>query len=94
MTNALPIVACALLAGLLGAAPYAVGLAVSKKKRDGSILPLVGAACVSLLVIIVSVLIAYVVAREGLVLFSVVLVATFLVATVVCVVVYGRKPRP
>ncbi len=94
MSDALPIAICALVAGLASAAPYAIALAVSKKKRDGSILPLLCAACVSLVVIIVSVLIAYVVARDGIILFALVLLVAFLATTVVSVVVYGRKPRP
>ncbi len=94
MTEALPIVVAGLAAGLASAAPYAVGLGVSKKKRDGSILPLLCAACVSLVVIIVSVLIAYVLVRDRLILFAIVLLAAFLVATVLSVIMYGRKPRP
>lgn len=88
------VIICALLAGVASSAPYAVCLAVSKKKRDGSILPLIGAACVSVVVIAVSVLVAYVAIREELFLFACVLVAAFLAATVVSVVLYGRKPRP
>lgn len=94
MTDALPIVICAFVAGLASAAPYAVGLSVSKKKRDGSILPLLCAACVSLVVIIVSVLIAYVAARDGIILFALVLLVVFLAATVLSVIMFGRKPRP
>ena len=88
------VIICALLAGVASSAPYGVCLAVSKKKRDGSILPLIGAACVSVVVIAVSVLVAYVAIREELFLFACVLVAAFLAATVVSVVLYGRKPRP
>ena len=55
---------------------------------------LVGAACVSVVVIAVSVLVAYVAIREELFLFACVLVVAFLAATVVSVVLYGRKPRP
>lgn len=94
MEHTLILTACGLLAGVLGGVPYAVALAVSKKKRDGSILPLVGAACVSVVVIALSVLIAYAVAREGLLVFSCVLVVAFLVMTVLSVILYGRKPRP
>lgn len=87
-------VVCALLAGVASSAPYAVGLAVSKKKRDGSILRLVGAACVSVVVIALAVLIAYVATREDLLVFSCVLVVVFLAMTVLSVILYGRKPRP
>lgn len=94
MTEALPIVIVGLVAGIASASPYAIGLGVSKRKRDGSILPLLCAACVSLVVIIVSVLIAYVLVRDSLVLFALALLAAFLVATVLSVIMYGRKPRP
>lgn len=94
MEHTLILAACALAAGVCSGAPYAVALAVSKKKRDGSILPLVGAACVSVVVIALSVLIAYAVAREGLLVFSCVLVVAFLATTVLSVILYGRKPRP
>ena len=88
------VVICALLAGVASSAPYAVGLAVSKKKRDGSFLPLIGAACVSVVVIALAVLIAYVATREDLLVFSCVLVVAFLAMTVLSVILYGRKPRP
>lgn len=94
MGHTLVVTVCALLAGVAGAAPYAVGLAVLKKKRDGSILRLVGAACVSVVVIAASVLITYVTIREELFLFACVLVVALLAVTVVSVVLYGRKPRP
>ena len=94
MEHTVVAVVCALMAGVASSAPYAVGLAVSKKKRDGSILRLVGAACVSVVVIAVSVLVAYVAIREELFLFACVLVVVFLAMTVLSVILYGRKPRP
>lgn len=94
MVHTVVAVVCAMLAGVASSAPYAVGLAVSKKKRDGSILPLVGAACVSVVVIALAVLIAYATTRENLLVFSCVLVVVFLAMTVLSVILYGRKPRP
>lgn len=88
------VVACALAAGIASGAPYSVGLAMSKKRRDGSILPLVAAACVSVVVIALSVLIAYVLVREDLIVFACALLVAFFATTVVSVILYGRKPRP
>lgn len=94
LEHTLVVVACAVLAGVASGAPYAVGLAVSKKKRDASILPLVGAACVSVVVIALAVLVAYVLVRDDLIVFACALLVAFFVTVVLSVIVYGRKPRP
>lgn len=88
----LPVVA-GVVCGLLGGAPYAVGLHIQRKGRDTSILPLVGAACVSLVVLALSVLVGYATMRDVLLVFACAVLVAFLVTVIASVVLYGRKPR-
>lgn len=93
MGTCLVSVVAGLVCGLLGGLPYGVALHIQRKSREASILPVVGAVCVSLVVLAVSVLVGYAAMREDLLVFACVLVVAFLATTVVSVVVYGRKPR-
>lgn len=87
-----PVVA-GLVCGVLGGLPYGVVLHLQRKSRETSILPAVGAVCVSLVVLAVSVLVGYAAMRESLLVFVCAMVAVFFVMTVASVVLYGRKPR-
>ena len=93
MEASLVSVVAGLVCGLLGGLPYGVALRVQRESREASILPILGAVCVSLVVLAVSVLVGYAAMRENLLVFACVLVVAFLAVTVVSVVVYGRKPR-
>jgi uncharacterized membrane protein YqjE len=88
-----PIVAGA-LCGLLSGAPYVVGLSVAKKRRDASILPALVAVCVSFVVISLSILIAWAVLRDAVLVFAIAMLVVFLLTAVASVVMYNRKPRP
>ncbi len=64
------------------------------RKRDTSLVPLLFAVCASFVVIALSILIAYAVARDVLLEFAIALVIAFLVIVVVTVIVFNRRPRP
>lgn len=93
MGLAVPIVT-GVLCGLLGGAPYAVGLAVAKRKREASIVPALAAVCVSVVVIALSTLIGFAAMREVLPVFVIALVVVFMLTVVASVLLYVRKPRP
>ena len=93
MGSVIPILA-GCVCGLLGGAPYAVGLTIAKKRRDASIVPALIAVCVSIVVIALSTLIGFALMRDSLLVFAITLVAAFLVTVVVSVLFYVRKPRP
>ena len=80
--------------GVLSGAPYVVALAIAKKRRDASILPALVAACVSVVVIALSVLVVWNTAPAFLFVFAIALMVALLATAVASVVMYGRKPRP
>lgn len=81
------------LCGLLSGLPYTVATVLVRKSREATILPAVGAACVSLVVIMVSVLIGWLVFSASVVWFAIGMVAAFLIVVVASVLVFVRKPR-
>ena len=87
-----PIVA-GIVCGLLAGAPYAVALRLSKRSHDASVLPALAAVGVSIVVVALSVLGAWVLLRELLILFACSLVVAFLAVVVAGVALLGRKPR-
>lgn len=88
----MPIVA-GVVCGLVAGAPYAVALRLSKRSHDASVLPALLAVGVSIVVIALSVLVAWVLLRELLILFACSLVVAFLAVVVASVALLGRKPR-
>jgi len=94
MEFSVPVLVAGLACGLLSGAPYWVALRVAKRRRDASILPAVVAACVSIVAIALSVLVAWVLAPGALLVFAIALVVAFFATTIASVVMFGRKPRP
>ena len=82
-----------IVCGLLAGAPYVVALKLSKRSHDASVLPALAAVGVSIVVIALSVLVAWVLLRELLILFAGSLVVAFLAVVVAGVALLGRKPR-
>lgn len=93
MENVVPIVA-GIACGALGGAPYAVAFLMAKKRRDATVLPAVVAACLSIVVVALSVLVGWAFLRPVLLEFAIALVITFLAFIVVSVACIGHKPRP
>lgn len=87
-------IAAGIACGILGGAPYLVALAVMRKKHEASVFPGVVAACLSIVVVALSVLLGWVLMRSALLEFAIALVITFLALVVTSVVLLGFKPRP
>ena len=83
-----------ILCGVLGGVPYLVAPVVSRRAKSASIMPALVAACLSILVVALSVLLGWALFRPSLVQFAIALVVTFLAFVVMSVVAIGRKPRP
>ncbi len=83
-----------ILCGALSGAPYFVALTIMRKRREASILPGVIAACLSIVIVALSVLLGWALIRSALLEFAIALVITFLAVAVTSVVLLGFKPRP
>lgn len=93
MEGIVPIVV-GIVCGVLGGAPYLAAPLVSRRAKTASIMPALVAACLSILVVALSVLLGWALFRPSLVQFAIALVVTFLAFVVLSVVAIGRKPRP
>lgn len=82
-------VACGLLAG----GPYAFALRSSRRSRDASMVPALVAVCASIVVIALSILVAWMFLRSMLIVFTCALVVVFLAVVVASVALFGRKSR-
>lgn len=92
MESALPIVA-GVLCGLVSALPYAVVVAHLKRTHAADILPGVAAVVSSLFISVVSILVAWYVARESVFVFAVALAAVFFVVVVIAAVWFMHRSR-
>lgn len=79
--------------GLASGSPYLVALRYMRRTRKVDVLPGLVAVGASFLVIALSLLLAWVLARPSLVPFVLALLVAFLVTVVVGVVLFNRKPR-
>ena len=89
----LPIVIGA-LCGLAGGAPYLVAFLVTKRTHGLSILPGLVALGASVLIVAVSLLGAYVLARDALAPFAIAFVVLFFGMVIISAVWFLKKPRP
>ncbi|MBS5451577.1 MAG: hypothetical protein KHY83_08985 [Coriobacteriia bacterium] len=89
----LPIVAGA-LCGAAGGAPYLVAFAYAKRAHGLSVLPALVAVGASVLIVAVSLLGAYVLARSAMAPFTIAFVALFFVMVIIGAVWFLKKPRP
>ena len=88
------VIAVGALCGLLAGSPYAVALRIVKKSREASILPALVAACVSLVVLALLLVIGWaVLEHNALVAFVLVLGGMFLLTVIASLLVYGFKRR-
>ena len=93
MDVVLPI-AIGALCGLLAGAPYLVAFARVRRTHAPSILPGFAALAVSILVIVVSLVVAWVVARGMIVPFAFALIVPFFIVVCVGAAWFLRRPRP
>ena len=80
--------------GIAGGAPYFFALRVLRKNREASIAPSLVAACLSFVVVALSIFVGWAFMRSALLEFAVALVVTFLAIVVLGVVCIGLKSRP
>lgn len=93
MNDALPIIA-GVLCGIAGGAPYLVAFAYAKRAHGLSVLPALVAVGASVLIVAVSLLGAYVLARDALAPFAIAFVLLFFCMVIIGAVWFMKKPRP
>ncbi len=91
--DVLPIVAGA-LCGAAGGAPYLVAFVYAKRTRGLSILPGLVAVGASVLIVALSLLGAYALARNALAPFAIAFIALFFGMAIISAVWFLKKPRP
>lgn len=80
--------------GIVGGAPYFFALRAMRKNREASIGPSLIAACLSFVVVALSIFVGWAFMRSALLEFAVALVVSFLAIVVLGVVCIGLKSRP
>lgn len=86
-------IAVGIVCGMVSGVPYAFALRSARRSHDASMVPALVAVGASIVVIALSILVAWAFWRDMLLIFACALVVVFLVVVVASVALFGRKPR-